>query len=585
MVVWTVKGFGGMMPRTASRLLPDTASEDAWNCDLAAGTLAGLPTPTLVTDLSASVADVRRAYRFPGPNPGNPDVWLGLPSEYSSVCRSPLTNDTTHRIYWTNPGQGAFWSNYARVAAGSTPYNLGFTAPNPAIVPTLSASGGTSPTSVAYIERAYVYTFISEYGEESAPSSPTPVVAGATDGTWIMGGLPVADPGPPGGKFYPAVTKLRIYRTVVGTSSGAQYYQVADIALGAATYTDTVPDTTVVGNLTLVSAGWSNPPALLDGLTALPGGMLVGFTENTVHFCEPDRPHAWPASYDQSLQFRVVGLGVWNQSLVAVTEGFPATGTGNSPANFSFSTLQVPEPCIARGSVITDLLGVYYASPNGLVTLNYFGMQNQVLTTFTRAEWNETFHAANIVACRHRAQYLAINGTGAGFLIDYTEARLGVSRLNTFNAAVCVWNDPYTGDAYICAGKKIYLWDSNVAPPMVYRWRSKQFYTPKMLNLGAVRVVCTNDILSVAASAGPLLSNNDPRMVLPDGVNAVFRLYASEDGAGPMVPVFEYALTRVSETFRTPSGFKASVWQWEIVSRTAVHEVTIAETMKELLSG
>lgn len=104
MVSFVVKDFGGMIPRRDPRLLPDTMAESAINVDLAGGPLSGLPQPELVIDLTARATfPVRRAYRFPGPNPGDPDAWLPLPSEFSSVCPSPLANDTLHRVYWTNP--------------------------------------------------------------------------------------------------------------------------------------------------------------------------------------------------------------------------------------------------------------------------------------------------------------------------------------------------------------------------------------------------------------------------------------------------------------------------------------------------
>src|SRR5579883_3147874 len=100
MVAWAIKDFGGEIPRTESRNLPDNAAEAAWNCDLSSGVIEGLPIPNLVIDLS-SFPGTQRAYRFPVQ--GLADVWLPLPSSFSSVCRSPLADDTSHRLYWTNP--------------------------------------------------------------------------------------------------------------------------------------------------------------------------------------------------------------------------------------------------------------------------------------------------------------------------------------------------------------------------------------------------------------------------------------------------------------------------------------------------
>ena len=103
MTAFVVKDFGGTIPKADPRALPDNMAEEAINCDLANGPLDGLPAPELVKDLSAVSGTVRKAYRLPGPTSSDPDAWLPLPSEFSSVVRSPLANDTLHRIYWTNP--------------------------------------------------------------------------------------------------------------------------------------------------------------------------------------------------------------------------------------------------------------------------------------------------------------------------------------------------------------------------------------------------------------------------------------------------------------------------------------------------
>ena len=753
MVAFVVKDFGGMIPRRDPRLLPDSSAELAVNCDLAAGPLDGLPQLEFVIDLGLTNTfwPVRKAYRIPGPELGDPDIWMALPSEFSSVCRSPLANDTLHAIYWTNPqGQpdaGCWWNTYDRIAAGgpaNAKYNMGFIAPDPSIVLTVATSGGTipqaipiaatvvdpgvgyvpgaflflqggtlatgqnqfsiqiestqaqnisinspgsggtdgsglftcttgsgpalasfngtisggslvtilnmlsngaylvnptdiasepivggglvgasirmfmgasalhNPSSTGYvtapdnpaatfcpvpgasgatvnvtytsdgapplIERSYCFTYVDQYGLESSPSAPSAVVAGASDGTWQITGFPTLTPTNPPGKNYPVVVKMRLYRTITSAVGQADFYFVADIPFaggpGPGVYIDVIPDTTVVNNNLLDSTSFLPPVDDLDGLIAMPGGMLVGFTKNTVHFCEPNRPHAWPAGYDQSLLYPIVALAVWQQSLVVLTKGFPSTGSGNTPSQFIFAQVQAPEPCIARGSVVTDLAGVYYASQNGLIMLNYFGMQNQSLSNLTRELWLTEYHAADIIACRHRAQYLAINGTGMGFVIDYTEQRMGITNISLVQNAVSVWNDVFTGDAYICADGKVYHWDSVITPSLNYQWRSKQFYLVAPASLGACQISSEPSITDPA----PLVSALG-QPVLPPGVRALFRLFVGPDGE---TMTLEKRLTQPREIFRLPSGRKAFCWQFEIVANVPIHSVELASTMREL---
>lgn len=749
MVAWVIKNMGGEIPKQDPRLLPDEAAEAAWNTDLTAGPLSGLPTPRYAHDFGASTPHPlpQRAYRLPGPNVGDVDAWIALPSPYSSVVRSPLANDTEHRVYWTSPGVLPKWTRYVDIQNGVAPYDLGFIAPDSSIVVAVTASGGnipriassnitlvepgngyaagdqlqvaggtlsptnttptrficgatqvrnigiinrgsggtdgmwllggstgvgrfftanvlvqgglvvqitsmadageytTNPTNlfdeacgtncpglvgaqvslsmgvrnltgfvtadylvtpinpasvtpvtgvgvgctvtvdylplgIPKVDRSYLFTYIDTFGLESSPSLPSSDLAWAADGYWNIV-LPTTPPGPSPGRNYPPVKGMWLYRTVTGQTSGAQFYRVAFFdfttspppALG---YHDTSKDLDVALNPVLVSAGWNNPPDKLDGLTAMPGGMLVGFTENTIHFCEPNRPHAWPAGYDQSVQYQIVGFGVWQQTLMIMTQGYPSSGSGNTPSNFTISQIQVPEPCIARGSIITDLLGTYYASPNGLVMLSYYGAQVQTISLLTRGNWVNDLKAGNIIACRHRAQYLAINGSGTGFLIDYSEQRLGLTRLNPFLNAVCVWNDVYNGDAYIMADGVIYVWDDTTQPMMNYRWRSKQFFLPAPGNIGAFQIECSPDVAADIVVPVVPLQTPDPLLYLPAGANLVLRIYA--DG----VKVYEEPIRQARTFGRPPSGFKAFVWQFEIVGRVNVFSLQAASTMKEL---
>ena len=571
--------MGGMIPRTDPRLIGDTMAEESINVDLTSGQLIGLPQVMLATDLSSTPGPVERAYLLPGPD-GQTPVWLPLPSRYSSIVRSPLTNDDQNRVYWTNPGDPVPWfTTYADIVAGNPPYNLGEPQPTDALTIT-DAEGGD--TSVPEIARSYMYTWANSFGEETAPSPASNVFEGQSDGTWTITGFPTSPPANPAGVNYPPVTTLILYRTVTGDTSGAQFYEVTrwDYPNVPAVYQDTIPDTTVVNNRVLESLGWGNAPTGLDGLTALPGGMLVGFTDNTVHFCEPDRPHTWPSVYDQSVHYTVIALAVWQQYLMVLTEGFPSTGSGSTPSNFLLVQSRVPEPCVARGSVITDLLAVYYASQNGLIQISGYGMQNQSMLMVDREQWLNRYMARDIIACRHRAQYMAINGTNSAFIVDYAEQRLGFEDLSTFQDVVCIWNDEFAGDTYLCADKKIYLWDSPTTPRLPYRWLSKRFFTPLPISLGAAQITLGPEITASNPPdvMTPPLDNGEGETSMPAGVNAVFNYYAGPD----FQLIMSRNLTKQQEIFRLPAGFKAFDHQFEIVAIASCYSVQVATTLEEL---
>lgn len=745
MVYWLTESMGGEIPRKDPRLLPDSNAAEAWNVDLSSGALLGLPTPTLVIDLAATQqtaallaqmgGKAERAYRLPDPTGGTADLWLPLPSKFSSVVRSPLANDTYNRIYWTNPpggpNPGAWFTTHDMLQAGDAPFNLGFTAPDPTTLITVAcdptpsaqfaaqtaynnaiaaqtadqtaydnayasytaalaassaadaslaantanvaatnsnvtlatnnydqavASGNEEWTAAALIilqnaqndydsainaqtaaqalatpldaatvaaasvfgaaqtalaaanttvanalgvldtiapevARSYLFTFIDEFGFETSPSLPSAIVTGPPDGTWTISGLPTASPVSPPGKNYPTIIAVNLYRTITGTTTGGQFFLTVQYdfppfnTAGQAgpppggVYTDAFLDEYIALNHTLFTAAFAPPLDNMDGLISLPGGMLVGFTGNTIHFCEPDYPQAWPAEYDLSCQYDIQTLALWQQTLMVLTAGYPMTGNGNTPAGFTLAQVQVAEPCIARGSVITDLLGVYYASQNGLVMLSYYGMVNQTLQMVTKNIWLADFSAGDIVACRHRAQYLAMTGNGIGFIIDYTDQRQGIVHISTFADADCIWNDVFTGDAYVCSGNKVYLWDNqdSTDPGLVWRWRSKVFSLPAPASLGACQITLSPDVLAVKPPVNNPIGNGDPTLVLPDGINATFALYVADQRL-----VFQNTLSEERPIFRLPSGFLSFDWQFEIVANTPVYRVELASTMEEL---
>lgn len=577
MAGFVVKNMGGMVPRLDPGQLPDNMAELAVDCDFRPGSVEGLRLPQFLVSLPGA----KKAYRFPNAE-GTDVAWLPLPSPYSSVVRSPLTNDTHRRVYWTNPGDPyPWWSTWQALKDGVVgPYELGIAQPDPAHVLGVTATGGTPPDEIPWVGRSYVYTFLNAFGEESAPSTPSPVVEGAADGTWTISGIPTAPPAAAGRQFL-GVTQVRLYRTVTGLQTGASYYEVRTWDYtnapppASGVYVDTSSDLEIVDRQLLQSTNWGNPPEGLDGLVALPGGMLVGFIGNTIHFCEPYRPHAWPAIYDQSVLYDIVALAVWQQSLVVLTKGFPSTGSGNSPVNYVLTSVQVSEPCIARGSVVVDLAGVLYASQNGIILLNYYGMTNATLEEMTKNVWLERYKAETLIACRHRSQYFAINEDEVGFLFDGTDKRMGFVDISRKHGVTAIWNDEYNGDTLMLAYGAVYLWDGSAAPLTTFHWKSKQFYSPKPLSLGAVHTVADRSIRNVLP---PQEACTDPSLVLPPGVNAQFRIYAGPD----LVFVMLRNLTKPTEIFRLPSGFEAFEWQIELVSRVRFDSVELATTMKAL---
>lgn len=189
MVALLTKGFRGEVPRYSNRLLQPNQAQRALNCRITSGRLDPLRGLSLVhTSLASAVQSFRR-YRVMVAN-APVDNWLVWGSDVDAVD-SPVANDTLGRFYFTGDGEPRM-SSYADAISGGGPYPaawwvLGVAAPVTA--PNVSVAGGLGSTE----SRAYVYTFVTRFGEESGPS-PAKLASGANDGTWNLSAMDAAPP-------------------------------------------------------------------------------------------------------------------------------------------------------------------------------------------------------------------------------------------------------------------------------------------------------------------------------------------------------------------------------------------------------
>ena len=225
--------------------------------------------------------------------------------------------------------------------------------------PTLAVNGAGSGETIA---RTYVYTFVTGWGEESAPSPPSDSAdwqSGQDIDVANMSVAAVTDDN---------VTAKRIYRTVV-SSGRVSYQRVAEVSLATATYNDTIDDEDLPG-ATLATITWDPAPPDLQGIIEASNGILAGFRSNEVMFSFPYQPHAWPVVYRYALPFKVVALGIDGVNVVALTTGRPFVFTGVSPASMTQREIPEDQPCVSNRSAAQSKLGVLYASPDGLCLIS-----------------------------------------------------------------------------------------------------------------------------------------------------------------------------------------------------------------------
>lgn len=482
-------------------------------------------------------------------------------------------------------------------------------------------------TSDVLEARAYVYTWLSAYGEESAPS-PYTLQNGWASGTWTINlwTPPVDDMG-----VIRNLAVLRLYRTVPGTSGSTVYYWVADISLGSTdpdaiafvaadnamppseTYVDTQTDAAIALNVQLPATNYFPPPEKLLGLLNMPNGMVAGFTGNQIWFCEPYYLHAWPPGYIITTDFPIVGLGLTSGSVVACTSANAYVASGTTPGQMSMIKCSPPDPCLSRGSILGTDIGVFYVSTNGLIQVSNTGASgNATELWITREKWAKLVPQKNIRAIPLVSCYFAfgtVNGT------DTSVAQQGFNiELNTDNSSFTIWpqpgghrvgfnnmsapfsqnivnlqTDPWTGFGLMIQNGQVYYYDfeDQTPTPMPYDYLSKIYQQNTKKSYAAMRVFfnappnvppvnpCPNEACATDPSWDALQPNQ----------RAIIKVWADpadEDEDGSMQLVTCREVTTSGGLLRIESGFKAENWQFEILGVVNISNLQVATSVKEL---
>lgn len=602
-----LEDFGGMIPRRSDRLIPDNASSLARNTKLLTGEARGFRVPELIADFSALPYTIMKAYRVL--DPPNPDAWLTFSSRDVDVVRSMILNDSFDRHYWTGGGLRPLYNTRARIVNGDSPWYLGVPQPTPAPTCVVNTPG-TGPDEV----RAYLYTFVSAYGEESRPSDPTLItVPGGSSVDLSNISITVPD------AANRNIVKRKVYRTVVGNASTSYFYVGEINDMITTTFTDNLSDDAISLNNILESTFWEPPPDDLEGWVVMPNGYLIGWKGRTICFSEPYHPHAWPVEYQVSTEFEVVGMVVWGTAVVIGTKSQPYLGQGVTPQSFTMQKMDAVEPCLSRHGMVATVAGAYYPSLNGLVLVNAGGISVITTDVLTKEEW-AAYNPGNIFAAALGLQYIAFNADNFGFIFNPTEPKTKLVEIDAFDKVNNVQTDKYTGNVYLIRADRLFDWDPEVTERLFWTWKSKEFHLPKPVNFGAVKIkfLAQSEPVTIdTGNADYFQTFNDARISSPlntlgghvlGGTQTVavtdwgeaqnrtalggselyrvspistqpsvarFRAYAN----GTLV--YDNAITS-EEIMRMPTGFKRDVWQFELACNSHVYSVQIAETGKEL---
>lgn len=570
--------FSGEIPRLLSRLLPDTGAQQAENVRLDDGGLT--PVRKMRKEyIFSGISNIQTIYKFGSD-------WLAWNTVVNAVP-GPVAAD---RLYYT--GDGA-----PKMRVGSTIYPLAVPYPTAALTASMTGTGTGD-----VITRLYVYTWVTDFGEESEPNPISADVLWQAGKTVTLAGFQAT----PTGRN---ITKQRIYRSQSSSQAGTDLFFIGERAASTSNYVDThaVDDFAEV----LPSRDWNAPPDDLTGLIAMPNGMMAGFSGKQICFCEPYMPHAWPEKYRLTAAFPIVALGAYGTTVVAGTQGYPYVVSGNSPESMIEEKIEVNLPCInARGLV--DLgYSIAYPSNDGLVVVGQGGASVATSALYTRPGWQK-LSPGTLIAGQFAGRYFAsyqytdidevtYEGT---IIIDLTNQQPFVlragKRVDAFHYELA------TGSLYMLIGNIVYMWDALGESNEIMTWKSKLVVLPAPTTFGAILIEGKSDltgeekaaraaaIAAVQAANAALFAGDLGAEV--DG-SAMDVLAMGGDGlqqlpADKFILVTIYAdgvpirrVSKLNSVQRIAGDRLARLWQIEVNGTAEIEQITMATTAHELNGG
>lgn len=588
-------GFQGAAPKIDKRYLKPSQAQTAENCKLSSGAAEGWRTNAQIKEL-AIAGEVKTIYQT------DTDEWLQFNQDVD-IVKSQLADDATDRLYYTGTDALRVTNNTLIDVGGNDEfpedsYIVGIPAPTGALTAALS---GTHTTP---IDTAYAYTFVNDWGEESAPSPVSNTIsADFTTGSVDLTTIDAA----PAGDYVP-IAKWRIYRVAVG-QTGAEYLFVAEVTINTSSpqYNDAV-DNVDLGEV-LPTEDWDFPPANLIGLTEMANGIFAGFVNNTVYFCEAYVPYAWPEKYTFTFPVDIVGLASFGSTLIVTTKSNPYSITGVAPESMSMTKLPHRQPCVSKRSLVSMLDGVAYACPDGVFFIGQAGTRLLTKDYYTRDEWSALTPSASLAAQYDGRYMIFFNTTKQGFIFDES----GPISLNV--EADALWVDDEGDRLYMAVYDQINA-VTNVkefnagGERLNFTWKSKLFTLSKKSSMSAAKMsasfselVTQEEAAAVQAERTYLQGLNDTIISSGIGIGDVngfevngFAVNGNNFYILPAVPTVTSYVIRVfgdntliheqsvfnDKPIRIPIKNKYNGYEIEIAGQYPIREVLVATSIREL---
>lgn len=630
----TFQQFSGIAPRIAPRLLPATLAQEALDVKLWSGELRPHYADTIIKYIPSHTQSI---YRYKWKN--KKYNWLGW-AKSVNVVKGPVYDDENNRIYlMVNDGTGFLVTDSSLLedrdyinGLESKAYAVAIPEPGQSDI---WISGGTGSGDIE--SRSYVYCYVRQWsdgtidvGKSSGPlknsSDRSRYTVDVRPGQVVD--LSIVDPIAHANGIGAGINKIYIYRSEV-TSAGQALYSYVDqfdvntnrvtnnpaavwVANGSYyKYSDSKPSTSL--GEACPSIYWDPPVTGLKGLVSLQNGLFAAYKDSTIYVSDWNAPHAWPYEHTVTIDYPIVGLGSFGNTIVVCTEAVPVLITVTDPTKPTTRAIQENCPCVSAGSIVSTRNGVIFASTNGLVLINSASPTFITEKIITQDEWLPLHPESLQAAFLNNTYYGFFTNPAekaAGFLFDldsYTYSTVYNSIVSsgmvyTSQPTKIVYNDVEQSQLYVCyplENKTQYSLNSFGTDSRInksFRWRSKVNVSPQ----GLFTLSCAQVNFTKVSSLTPEPPVWEGRLA----GSALGMVYVNKQPVNGWCKtntielydktVFNYYVDGKlrftknivdSKPFRLPSGFRGETVEIELKSNSHVHSVILASSMGELVEG
>lgn len=487
----SLTNFLGMTPRFEHHLLQNTAAYSAIDVDTWSGGLVPFRRDSLVQIVDKEYKDLY-LYRD-----DTRQQWLLFDSKVD-IVRSPQQGDVGSVCYLTGIQNLKVFDSSTlgvndKTITLTNSYDAGIPVPaTPTLTRISSTNTGASSKTVSYLI-TYMRQWSSgrqDYGPASLPAATSAGLTYIDVDASNIGQISNIVKSP--NVTYDHTNWVIIYRSVIGTEDAiwqevVRFATDGSVALPSSvtaasnkyTFKDTIADTALGSVLT--SENYTMP-AGLQGITTLHNGILAAFVKNILYFSVPWIGHAWPEDYSLPLDFDIVGLGSFGNTLVVCTVSNTYMCVVSDPANVILTPLQEAQSCVSKDSIVSLRDSVVYASTYGLIQVSANGATNITEGIIGPVRWGD-YNAPSIYAACYEGNYLFyftnndLEYTGA--LVNLADISYGLLGFST--KPVALWHDDVSSNVYVLytnyqTGRTgIYKFGASYSRGKVFTWISKKF--------------------------------------------------------------------------------------------------------------